>query len=171
MTSRLAADGNCKRCILLRAFITEIMVRHKRRRFLVYLNGYFVLFSTKQKVVTMEAPIKVLFDFEEKLARGLPALQIDVRLGNILEGINLVDIGVDLARDEQVKKLACKGLLFLWGGDVSGHGRSHNLDVFGHEAEEVDRFNSARLNCFSLVSFPTQLEKGGGGGLPHSQTQ
>lgn len=56
-----------------------------------------------------------------------------MNLGNILEGIDLMNLGLELTRAEQVEELIGVELELLAGLDVAEESRASNLDTLRRE--------------------------------------
>lgn len=54
-------------------------------------------------------------------------------LGNVLHRIDLVDLGLQLARLEQTEQLVGVVLELLTGVNIAEEGRASNLDTLGRE--------------------------------------
>lgn len=93
-----------------------------------------------------------LVDLDQELARCLSAFQINVGLGGILEGVDVVDVDLEFLRDDKVKELGRVPFKVCSFRDVAVDNGSHELDVFGTELQDVDRGDSSRLVRRFIVS-------------------
>lgn len=93
-----------------------------------------------------------LVDLDQELARCLSALQINVGLSGIFEGVDVVDVDLELFGDDKVKELGRVPFKVCPFRDVAIDDGSHELDVFGTELQDVDGGDSSRLVKRFIVS-------------------
>lgn len=75
-----------------------------------------------------------------------------MRLGGILEGVDVVDVDFKLLGDDKVKELGRVPFKVCPFRNVAIDDGSHELDVFGTELQDVDRGDSSRLERFIVSS-------------------
>lgn len=73
-------------------------------------------------------------------------------LGGILEGVDVVNVDLELLGDDKVKELGRVPFKVCSFRDVAIDNGSHELDVFGTELQDVDRGDSTRLVRRFIVS-------------------
>lgn len=86
-----------------------------------------------------------LVELEKQLARRLSRLNVCVSSSGILQRVYLVDGHLDLLGADEVEEFAGVPLQISSLGDVAVHNGTHELDVLGAEAQNVDRVDSAGL--------------------------
>lgn len=115
----------------IQAFLVFISLSYIRPSYsLTEINGDIILIRNSCHYIhSSPYPLRL----QQQLAGTLSALQIDMRLSNLLQRIDLVNLDFELARLEKGEQLVDVVLELFPGLDVSKQGRPGDLDALGRE--------------------------------------
>lgn len=87
----------------------------------------------------------VLVTANKQLALRLAAFNVDVSTCGLRKRVDVVNNNTELARRDELKKLAGILLQVPPLGNIAIYYRAHELDIFRSQSENVDRRHGARL--------------------------